>query len=323
MDTSVINEALQRNAAWLIFANVFMQQLGLPVPVIPTLLVAGSLIVSPGQASAWLGTAVVASALADCLWYWGGRSFGYRVLKGLCKLSINPGSCVSETESRFVRWGAWSLVVAKFVPGFSIVAPPIAGALRMPMARFLSAAAAGAVLWSGSALVLGWLMQAQVKQLMDGLTRNAGLAMLAVLLAFGAWLCWKLLKKFRFEQRARMEHVTPQELQAALSNGLPILFLDLRGPAVAAGTTPLLGATAVEHARVLEIVKAWQREHPIVTMCACPGDATAIQTAYELQQMGFLSVRPLRGGYEAWQAQIEAGEKADALAKQKSASNRG
>ncbi|NMG77625.1 DedA family protein, partial [Aromatoleum diolicum] len=144
MDLSQITEAIQRDAVWVVFANVLLQQLGLPVPAVPTLLVAGSLAASSGQAGTMLVAAVAASVIADWIWYLAGRAFGYRVLSGLCRLSLNPDSCVSQTEARFVRWGVWSLVVAKFIPGFSTVAPPIAGSLRMPLTGFLLAAGAGA-----------------------------------------------------------------------------------------------------------------------------------------------------------------------------------
>lgn len=108
MDLAQLTDALQRDAAWVVFLNVLLQQLGLPVPAVPTLLLAGSLAASPLHGMQLLAAAVLASVLADWVWYLAGRSFGYRVLAGLCRLSINPGSCVSATEARFTRWGAWS-----------------------------------------------------------------------------------------------------------------------------------------------------------------------------------------------------------------------
>lgn len=131
MDIAQITDTLRQDAVTVVFLNVLLQQIGLPVPAVPTLLLAGSLAASTGSLGQVLAAAVAASVVADWLWYWSGKMFGYRVLAGLCKLSINPSSCVSQTEARFIRWGVSSLVVAKFIPGFSTVAPPIAGALRM------------------------------------------------------------------------------------------------------------------------------------------------------------------------------------------------
>ena len=125
MELSQITDALQRDVVSVVFMNVLLQQLGLPLPAVPTLLLAGSLLVSAGQLPMVLAAAIVASVIADAVWYLAGRAYGYRVLSGLCKLSINPASCVSQTEARFLQWGVGSLVIAKFVPGFSTVAPPM------------------------------------------------------------------------------------------------------------------------------------------------------------------------------------------------------
>ena len=163
MELAQISESLQRDAVWVVFLNVLLQQAGLPVPAVPTLLLAGSLWERPrGNSPSVLAAAIVASVVADWMWYLAGRAFGYRVLSGLCKLSINPGSCVSQTEARFVRWGLGSLVFAKFIPGFSTVAPPIAGSLRMRLPGFLLAAATGAALWAGLSLGAGWLLRNEV-----------------------------------------------------------------------------------------------------------------------------------------------------------------
>ena len=125
VELSQISQAVQQDAVTVVFVNVLLQQVGLPVPAVPTLLLAGSLAATPGHLGQVLAAAIVASLIADWLWYRAGKFFGYRALAGLCKLSINPASCVSQTEARFIRWGVSSLVVAKFIPGFSTVAPPI------------------------------------------------------------------------------------------------------------------------------------------------------------------------------------------------------
>lgn len=307
MDLTQITQALQRDATWVVFLNVLAQQAGLPVPAVPTLLLAGSLALSSGQLGKLLAAAIVASVIADCLWYLAGRAFGYRVLAGLCRLSINPGSCVSQTEARFVRWGLGSLVVAKFIPGFSTVAPPIAGALRMALGGFTLAAAAGAALWAGLALGAGWVLRDEVHSAIALLDQHAGSALIAAGIALAVWLGWKLWQKFRFRQLSAVPHITPGELLAALASESPPLLLDLRGHSMVAETGPIIGATIAEHDRLLDAVGLWPKHHPIVTLCACPEDAGAIQAAHRLLKAGYLSVRPLQGGYEAWLAAASAG----------------
>ena len=302
MEISQISESLQRDAAWVVFLNVLLQQAGLPVPAVPTLLLAGSLAVSSGHLAGMLAAAIIASVLADWMWYLAGRAFGYRVLSGLCRLSINPGSCVSQTEARFVRWGVGSLVVAKFIPGFSTVAPPIAGSLRMALPAFLLAAAAGAALWAGFALGLGWLLRREVQAVIGILDEHSGSALVVVAGLIAVWLGWKLWQKYRFRQLAAVPHIMPDELLAAMAAPHPLLLLDLRGHGMVAETGPIAGATTAEHDRLLDAVGDWPRSQPIVTLCACPEDAGAVQAARRLLDAGYLSVRPLKGGYAAWLA---------------------
>lgn len=295
---------MRENAAAVVFVNVLLQQLGVPVPVVPTLLLAGSLAAGPGALGTALAVAVAASVLADGLWYGAGRAFGYRVLAVLCKLSINPASCVSQTEARFTRWGVWSLLGAKFIPGFSTVAPPIAGALHMSLPRFLLAAAAGAALWAGTALGAGWMLREAAPAAIAVLERHATSAVELAALLVGSWVVWKLWQKHRFRKLSALPHITPGELLAAMAGDNPPLLLDLRGGTMIDGTAPVRGAVVAEHDRLHEAVHDWPRDRPIVTFRACPEDAGAIQAARHLLDSGYLSVRPLRGGYDAWLAVV-------------------
>lgn len=304
MDIAQIGETLRQDAVTVVFVNVLLQQVGLPVPAVPTLLLAGSLVEAPGSLGKVLAAAIVASVLADWAWYWAGKLFGYRVLAGLCKLSINPSSCVSQTEARFVRWGTSSLVVAKFIPGFSTVAPPIAGALRMNQWGFLLAAGVGAALWAGLAISCGWLMRDTVLATIATLEREASRGFLLIVLLAAVWLGWKLWQKNRFRRLSAVPMIAPQELVAALASDSPPLLLDLRGATMIAELGPIAGATVAEHDFLLDAVGEWPKNRPIVTLCACPEDAGAVQAARQLLGLGYLSVKPLKGGYEAWQRAV-------------------
>lgn len=302
MDITQISQTLREDAVTVIFINVLLQQIGLPVPAVPTLLLAGSLAATPGNLGKVLAAAIVASVIADWIWYLSGKVFGYRVLAGLCKLSINPSSCVSQTEARFIRWGVWSLVVAKFIPGFSTVAPPIAGAMRMNLPGFLAAAGIGAALWAGLALGTGWLLQDAVLSAIAAFDQHAGRALVLILALIGLWLGWKLWQKYRFRKFCAVAHITPDELVEALGSDLPPLVLDLRSATMIAETGPLVGTKVAEHDYLLEAVGDWPKNRPIVTLCACPEDAGAVRAARQLLNAGYTSVKPLRGGFDAWLA---------------------
>lgn len=302
MELAQIGQALRQDAVAVVFLNVLLQQLGLPVPAVPTLLQAGSMAVGYGSLGKALAAAILASLIADWLWYGLGRLFGYRVLGGLCKLSINPASCVSQTEARFIRWGVSSLIIAKFVPGFSTVAPPIAGALRMRLFGFLLAAGIGAGLWASLALGAGWLLQDMVQTVIVLLDQHFSLAVLLFATLFGGWIGWKFWQRYRFRKFCIVPHITPDELIVAMAADTPPLLLDLRGATMIAATGPIAGARIAEHDFLKEAVGDWPKDRLIVTLCACPEDAGAVQAARHLLNTGYLSVKPVQGGYDAWLA---------------------
>lgn len=299
MNTSDLSASFAQYGPWLVFGNVLLQQLGMPVPVWPTLLVAGSLAAGWLQLGAALAAAVAAAMVADRLWYLLGRRYGYKVLALLCRLSINPGSCVTQTEQRFARWGAPALLAAKFVPGFSAVAAPVAGLARMPVARFTLAAAGGAALWAGTALALGWLLRAQVAQALELMRTHGPLALLGLAAVLGLWLGTKFWRRQRFLRWAAMPHIDAPGLQVALASPTPPRVLDLRETGQA-NSAPIAHAHPAELGRLARQVRDWPRDATIVTLCACPQDASAIRAAHKLRRMGFANVMPLRGGHEAW-----------------------
>src|SRR5881275_3172836 len=154
----------------LIFINVLLEQLGAPVPAVPALIVAGALS-RDGKMSSTniLLAALAASLIADYMWFLLGRRYGYRILRTLCRVSLSPDSCVRDTEANFERWGMKSLLIAKFVPGFSTVAPPLAGATNAGVFAFLIYDGLGALLWAGAAIAAGRAFHHAIGSLVDRL----------------------------------------------------------------------------------------------------------------------------------------------------------
>lgn len=301
-DAAAIRAALTFYAPGVVFANVLLQQMGLPIPVLPTLLLAGCLAAGAPQLLVLMAIALLAAMLADRLWYGIGRRFGYRVLAWMCKLSINPGSCVTQTADRFGRWGAWSLLFAKFIPGFSAVAAPMAGVLRMPLARFTLAAGGGAALWAGSALLAGWLLRTQVDEALALLESHAPVLGLAALSLLLLWLAWKLWHRHAFLRLAAMPSITQEHWRELVSDARKPQVLDLRSPALVAELGTIPGAQLVTLAQLPRLVRQWPRTTCIVTLCACPHDATAARAAHRLRRLGFVNARHLQGGFETWLA---------------------
>lgn len=161
----------------MVAGNVLADQLGLPLPAIPALLIAGALAAEDlGWATELFGASVTASALADYVWYLAGRRFGLPAIRILCALSLSPDKCVIDTERRFNRRGGLALVLAKFVPGLSAIAPALAGALRMGWWRFLYLTVAASVLWTAAFLVAGMLLAPEIRQVLPWVAEYTAVA---------------------------------------------------------------------------------------------------------------------------------------------------
>jgi membrane protein DedA with SNARE-associated domain len=187
----------------LIAANVLADQLGLPVPALPVLILAGAL---AAEDVAWavevFAASVTAATVADSLWYVAGRRFGDAAVRILCVLSLTPEKCVNDTELRFNRWGGIALIFSKFVPGLSVIAPPLAGALRMPWWRFLSITLVASALWTGALLLAGMLLGRQLRQLLSWISPYGGVVLLAAALALAVYIGVRWYQKYRLRSPA-------------------------------------------------------------------------------------------------------------------------
>lgn len=218
-----------RHGGPVVFVVVFLDQLGLPIPTIPILLAFGALAGS-GQIDpvSCLLLAVSASVCADFIWFRLGRWKGTRVLGFLCRIALEPDSCVSKTHDLFAKHGLKSLLVAKFVPGFDTVAPPIAGLLGVRAVPFLLWSAGGALLWLGAFGSLGYLFSDQLDDLAGAAERLGSLLGLIVLGLFGAYLAWKYAARRRVLLSIRMARITPEELHAMILSGASPAIVDAR-----------------------------------------------------------------------------------------------
>jgi membrane protein DedA with SNARE-associated domain/rhodanese-related sulfurtransferase len=255
--------------------------------------------------------AVAACVLADSAWFLAGRIYGNGVMRVLCRISLTPDSCVSETQSRFERWGANALLVAKFVPGLALIAPPLAGATRMAWLRFLSFSALGASAWVGVTVLGGMLFRRQIEAILPHLADygvRAGAVIAGVLFLYIAYKWWQRL---RFYSVLRMARIDVAELHRMLGAGRAPLVVDVRSPtAFALDPRRIPGALHIPLNNMREHLQNLPRDREIIAYCSCPNEASAAQVAKLLMDNGFRRVRPLHGGLDAW---IAAGYPADVV----------
>jgi membrane protein DedA with SNARE-associated domain len=222
-------ELVVRHGVPLVFLNVLLEQLGVPVPAVPTLIVAGALSRENQISSTHvLFASVFASLIADWIWFMLGRHYGYRVLKTLCRVSLSPDSCVRDTESKFERWGLKSLLFAKFVPGFSTVAPPLAGAAKQSTIAFLIYDAIGALVWVGSAVAIGRAFHHVIDRVIVALENLGGWAVAIVIAVIAIFIFFKWAQRQNFYKQLRMARVSVHELKEMMDRGVHPLIVDAR-----------------------------------------------------------------------------------------------
>lgn len=222
---------LIRHGYVVLFAWVGLEQGGLPIPSVPVLLAAGALAGTGHMRVALiLGVGLAACLTSDIIWYEVGRRRGMSILHLLCRISLEPDSCVRQTEDVFSRRGATSLLLAKFVPGLSTVAPPLAGITRMPTWRFLFFDGMGALAWVGLFAGLGMMFSEQLGGVAVLLATMGSWLVALTCGALGTYFLWKFVARRRFLRRLRIARITVEELREKLDAGEDLVIVDLRHP---------------------------------------------------------------------------------------------
>jgi membrane protein DedA with SNARE-associated domain/rhodanese-related sulfurtransferase len=299
-----LTQFLIRHGGLVVFAIVFAEQVGLPIPAFPILLAAGAL---AGAGKMNLALAIVLAFMAclmgDLLWYYLGRHRGAKVLGLLCRISLEPDSCVRRTEEFFLRHGTRSLVFAKFLPGLSTVTPALAGLFGVKVERFMLYDGLGAFLWVAAATVPGYLFSDQLES-MAAQAGRLGSSVVGLLMGVVAlYVAFKYVNRQRVLRELRIARISVDELKEMMDKGPQPVIVDLR---------PLLPAEveriSIPGALRMSVEELERRHHEIprdrdvVLFCACPNEITAARMALLLRKNGITRVRPLAGGVEAWHA---------------------
>jgi membrane protein DedA with SNARE-associated domain/rhodanese-related sulfurtransferase len=296
---------LQQFGLGLVFVNVLALQAGLPVPAYPVLIVAGAYAAMGGN-PLWklVAVGVLASLIADTLWYGAGRKYGMRILSLLCRMSLSQDSCVRQTESIFQRFGPGSMVFAKFVPGFASVATALAGALRLPYWMFVLFDAMGAALWVGVGVGLGYLFRNAIEEVMTKLSSLGQYGLALIVAGFIVWILIKWFRRYMFIKQLRMDRVSVDELRDLIADNKVTAIVDVRSPLSQKATGRIPGARTIDMQKISEGFEGVAPEGEVIVYCACPNEATAVKVAQKLVKLGYKRIRPLHGGIDAW---IEAG----------------
>jgi membrane protein DedA with SNARE-associated domain/rhodanese-related sulfurtransferase len=300
-------EFFVKYAYLILFVWVLVEQVGIPVPSIPLLLTAGTLSATH-KLSAMVALLCVLGAcvLSDSMWYLLGRSYGNRVLKLLCRFSMEASTCVTKTEGYFTKRGPVTLLFAKFVPGLSTVAAPIAGQTGMPFGRFLLYDIAGSIIWAEAYLIAGRFFGDVAKKSAPLIHMLGHFAILLVALMVVGIFIFRLVKQRRFLAGVRSRRIEPEDLMAMIEEAEKTgesapFIVDLRHPLDYLPDPRVLpGAVRVGPAELGLHSERIPRDRDVILYCTCPSEETSGKVAMQLHKMGIDRVRPLRGGFDGW-----------------------
>jgi membrane protein DedA with SNARE-associated domain len=299
---SEIYELLVQHGTIILFLVVFVDRIGIPLPSAPWLLVAGALAVS-GKIN-WL-TALTACAfgglLADMIWFYLGRFYGNRVLGLLCRISFEPDSCARRTQNLFVRFGIRGLIVSKFIPGLSTLAPPLAGSSGVSTPRFFFFDGLSSVVHGGCFILLGMLFNRQLEQILNALV-SLGRTSFGVLLGMVAfYIGFKYFQRHRLLKALSMARITVDELHQKLEAGEQPIIFDLRSIAELEQDPAIIrGARHTTFDDLDQDQQEIPRDRDIILYCSCPNEVSSARMALQFRRKGILRARPLLGGIDAW-----------------------
>ena len=297
-----VTQFVIRHSSFLLFAAVFAEQVGLPIPAVPVLLAAGAL-AGAGQMSLGMavGLAVAACLAGDFIWYYLGRYRGRHVLNLLCRISLEPDSCIRRTETFFGRHGMWSLVLSNFIPGLGTVTPALAGLFGVSVERFLLYNSLGAFFWTVTYITPGYLFSDQLEQIAAQAAHFGGSLVALILSALALYIAYKYIRRQLLLRKLRIARITADELKQMMDNGHEMMIVDLRQPLdIQADPYTIPGALQMAMEELEQRHHEIPRDRDVILYCACPNEATAARMALLLKKNGITRVRPLAGGVEAW-----------------------
>ncbi|MGE5324475.1 MAG: rhodanese-like domain-containing protein [Actinomycetota bacterium] len=287
----------------MLFLSVLAEQAGLPVPAVPVLLAVGAMAADQklhfGLA---LFVGLIASMLADAGWYEAGRFRGISLIHSLCRLSLEKDSCARQTQRLYGTYGAFALVIAKFVPGLNFAAPPLSGVFQMKRWRFLLFNGLGALIWITVFMGLGFLFSTQLTALAHAIAA-AGHSVLAgsAVLTIAVFLAWKYRRRAQFKRQMQTSTISARELKEAIECRTPLTIIDVRHPLdLLSAPYTIPNAIRIPLEDLATQLSAIPRDQRVVIYCTCPSQASSSRALQLLRNKGFSRVQVLAGGLQAW-----------------------
>lgn len=296
-----LTSLVQHYGLALVFASAFIEQLGLPLPSYPVLLVAGALSYAGGDSLALIiAIGAAGTVLADLVVYAAGARFGRRALSLVCKLSLARDNCVRQTEARFARFGPRALLFVKFVPGFALVLIVLCGVTGLAIPTFLLLDGIGALVYVALPVVLGAVFHDAIDSALSAITRWGEYGTALVIGVLALYVIFRVVDRQLFIRRLRMARISMAELAGLIDAGQHPVIFDVRTNEARQREGIIPGSISAHPEEISLVATQYARDTEIIVYCSCPNEATAAAAALHLKRAGFKKIRPLLGGIEAW-----------------------
>ncbi len=262
---------MARHGYALVFVLLFAEAIGLPFPAAIALVAAGAAVASHALgASSVILAAIIALMIGDIAQFWLGRYTGWALLGFLCRLSMNPETCMLRSAESFYKRGKQTLLIAKFVPGVNTMAAPLAGSMKMHFAQFVRLDFAGSLLYVVTYLLVGYLSRDFLAATLRSF-HAAGLAMEGVVIAaLAAYAIYRILQFHKYRKYDVVPRVQAQELADRLAEegAGRVQIVDVRSHGYYdAGSERILGSIRIEPNNLDEETKNLPKDKDIYLYC--------------------------------------------------------
>jgi membrane protein DedA with SNARE-associated domain len=262
---------MARQGYALTFGLLFAEALGLPFPAAIALVAAGAAVASHTlYGPAVLLASMVALLIGDSAQFWLGRYSGWALLGFLCRLSMNPETCILRSAESFYKRGRATLIIAKFIPGINTMAAPLAGSMKMRFGQFLRLDFLGALLYSSTYLMVGYLSRDFLAATLNGF-HAAGRAMeIIVITALVVYAIYRGVQFRKYKKYRVMPRVQVQELAARLASddASRVLIVDVRSHGYYdVGSERIAGSIRIEPNNLEDEMKNLPKDKDIYLYC--------------------------------------------------------
>ena len=285
----------------VLFAVVFLEAVGLPIPAALALLIAGGASARGSLDGPYaLGGALLAMIAGDTLMFAIGRYTGWWLLGVLCRISLNPESCILRSADSFHRRGRALLVVAKFIPGINTMAPPLAGCMNMSLTQFLGLDLAGAALYTGTWFGAGFLFSDALAAITRGYQTFGRAVSWVLIVLVAGYVAYQIWLWIRARALRTVPFVIPSE--AARQSAAGACIYDVRSHGYFdAKATRITGSRRLDPNALNRNSQEFPDGQLVYVYCTCVREATSVRVARELQNRG-IRVAVIKGGLRAWKS---------------------